>query len=158
MPEVTAPQLVTILRGKSLRNRTAVLLLPPSWFGREREIATRLGISFKDERDMLLSNLAPGQRYLGQTWRDLIAQQMDDLDRGSRPDGDCVLVANVDILLSSFLAADRRHFWAFLREAYKPSWGLLLVLPNETRRVMTPAERSDWASDGRLGVWAEGDM
>jgi hypothetical protein len=156
MSDISAVQLVEFLRGASLHNRSGILLLPPSWLGREPEIAMRLGISYADERERVLQQLTPGQRYLGMGWEDFISKGLEGLASDARPDGDCVLVANADLLLSSFETADRRLFWSFLYERYRPTWGVLLALPGETRRLMMETERSDWTSAGRLSIWEEG--
>lgn len=156
MSETSAEQLVESLRGASLHNRTCILLLPLPWLGREREIATRLEISYADEQERVLGQLDRGQKYLGMGWQDLIAKELTELACGVGPDGNCVLIANLDLLVSSFGAADRNLFWSFLRDSYRPTWGLLLALPDETRRLMTEGERSLWASTGRLAIWEEG--
>lgn len=156
MSEESAVQLVEFLRGASLHNRIGILLLPPSWLGHEPEIATRLGISYADERGRVLDQLAPGQRYLGMGWKDFISKGLDGLARDARPDGDCVLVSNADLLLSSFETAHRSLFWSFVYESYRPTWGLLLALPGKTRRLMTERERFLWTSAGRLAIWEEG--
>lgn len=152
--DLTASQLVGCLRGVSLKKRTGILVVPLPWLGRECEIATRLGISYEDERELVLNRLPPGQRFLGQSWKDVIAQDLDKLVCNSRLDGDCVLVANVDIIISSFLETDRNLFWKFLFDSYKPSKGVLLALPDNTQRLLTDTER--WTRAGRLANWLEG--
>lgn len=155
MSDLLVSQLIGYLRGSSLRNRTGILLVPVSWLGREREIASRLGISFDDECERVLGQLTPGQRYLGQTWVDL-AKDLDNMIQNSRPDGHCLLVANFDIVLSSLGTADRSLFWNFLYASYKPPYGLLLTLPDEIQRLITEQELSTWTSTGRLAIWEEG--
>ena len=157
MSDLSVLQLIGYLTGRSLRNRTGILLVPLSWLGHEREIASRLGISFDDECERILSQLMPGQRYLGQTWIDL-AKDLDGMIQNSRLDGRCLLVANLDIVLSSLGTDDRSLFWSFLYESYKPSYGLLLTLPNEIRRLITEQELSTWTGTGRLAIWDEGGL
>ena len=148
-----ATRLVAMLRGPYLHNRSGILLLPPSWLGREPESAARLGIYCEDHRQRVLSRLAPGQRYLGVDWTELISGDLDRLARDASPDGGCVLVANFDIMLSFLQSADRDRFWAFLREGFRPAWGLLLALPNMSQRLISDDERVEWASRGRLATW-----
>ena len=76
MSDVSVSQLVGCLKGWTLHNRTGILLVSPSWLGREAEIATRLAISFEDEREWVLRQLAPGQQYLEQNWNYLIRYNM----------------------------------------------------------------------------------
>ncbi len=157
MSDLSASQLVGCLSGRSLRNRTGILLVPLSWLGREPEIASRLGISFNDERERVLGQLTSSQRYFGQTWKDL-AEDLDSMIQNSRPDGRCILVANLDIVLSSLGTDDRSLLWSFLYENYKPSYGLLLTLPNEARRLIKEQELSTWTDTGRLAIWEGGGL
>ena len=157
MPEISATTLVRSLKGQTLRYRTGILLLPTPWLGREREVAARLGISYEDERERVLRHLAPSQRFLGVGWQDVIAQYLEDLIHDGRPEGDCILVANLDLLVCSFSTEDRRHFWRNLREIARPAWGLLLALPFETRRILTEEERLLWTSAGRVAIWTKED-
>jgi len=156
MRQISAIKLVDSLRGSTLRYRTGILLLPVPWLGREREVAARLGIAFQDERERVLRQMAPGQRFLGIGWQDVIAQHLEDLVRNGRPEGDCILIANLDLLVCSFSTEDRSHFWRNLREIVRPTWGLLLALPIETRRILTEEERLRWTSAGRVAIWTKG--
>lgn len=156
MDETTAARVVRLLKGQAHRHRTGVLLLPLPWLSREREIAARLGITYADERELVLQRLAPGQRYLGIGWEELITSYLDSHVRGVAPVGGCVLVANLDLLVCSLPSTDRDRFWSFVRASYRPSWGLLMALPEDTRRLMTDEERSLWAIAERLAVWEGG--
>lgn len=155
MLDLSVSQLVSDLQGMSLRNRTGILLLSLSWLEREPDIASRLGISFEDVDKWILGQLTPGQRYLGRTWKDLIAKDLSDMIKNSKLDGRCLLVANLDIILSSFTMADRSLFWSFLHQGFKPSCGILLALPIKTH-LMTENELSVWSNSGRLAIWQEG--
>ncbi len=158
MSSLSASQLVECLKGISLKNRTGILLLSLSWLGRESDIASHMGISFADERQWVLGQLKLGQRYLGQTWMGLITKDLDGMIRDSKLDGHCLLVANLDIILSSVGTANRSLFWSFIHKSYKPPCGVLLTLPSETRRIITDEELSVWAGTGRLAIWEEGAL
>ncbi len=153
MDETPAARLVSRLRGLSLRNRIGVLLLPPDWLGLERELAVRLGITYRDYRELALSRVTPDQKFLPTNWRGFISRDLDGLVREARPDGDCVMVANADLPISSLCQADRERLWSFLREIYKPAWGLLLTLPEASHRLITEDERRRWAIGQRLANW-----
>ncbi len=153
MPESDAKRLVKLLQGPYLRNRTAVLLLSQAWLGRESDLAARLGISYADHHALLLHSLVPGQRFLGIGWTDLIGGHLDGLVRGTLADGDCILVANIDIALSSLRSEDRHSFWGSLREHYRPACGLLLVLPERCQRLIPEDEYERWVSAERLARW-----
>ncbi len=146
---------ILAFQGISLRNRIGILFLSLSWLNREADIASRLGISFEDENTWVLDKLSPGQRHLGRTWEDLINKDLSDMIKNSKLDGRCLLVANLDIILSSFTMADRSLFWSFLHQGFKPSCGILLALPIKTH-LMTENELSVWSNSGRLAIWQEG--
>lgn len=158
MSDLTASQLVRYLRTAQLRNRTGILLVLPAWLGREKEIATRLGVGFEDERELVLRRLPSSQRFIERSWKDIITKDIDNIVRNSRQDGGCVLIANVDIILSSFIEADRLRFWEFLFDSYKPSKRILLTLPNITQRLLPDIERSRWIDARRLADWPEGEV
>lgn len=156
MSDQSASQLLRSLQGMSLRNRTGILFLSISWLNREADIASRLGISFEDENIWVLDKLAPGQRYLGRTWEDLINKDLSDMIKNSKLDGRCLLVANFDVILGSLRLADRSLFWSFLHESFKPSCGILITLPMKTH-IMTENEQSAWNNSRRLAIWREGE-
>lgn len=155
MTDQTPGSLVALLQGVTLRNRTGLLLLPSAWLGRESEAAVRLAIGYGDLQVAALASVAPGQKYLGLSWSGLIDGHISPLLRDSRPDGGCLLASNVDILLSALKPTDRGNFWRFLREDFRPSWGLILTLPETTRRLITDEEIGRWAADRRLTCWPE---
>ncbi len=156
MSDQSVSQLLSSLKGVSLRNRTGILFLSNSWLGREPDIASRFGVSFEDECKWVLGKLPTGQRFLGKTWEDLIDKDLSDMIKHSKLDGRCLLVTNFDIVLGSLNLADRSRFWRFLHESFKPSCGILLSLPMKTH-LMTDNEQSAWSNSGRLAIWQEGE-
>lgn len=129
--------------------------MPANWLGHEREIAARLIIDFADLRERALDHLLPGQRYLRLDPGWLIGQLLGELVDNKAPNGGAILVANVDLMVSSFRADARMGFWEALRRAYRPLSGLLLIVPVASQRLISPAERELWAVEGRLARWHE---
>ncbi len=153
MPEPDAKRLVALLQARYLRNRTGIMLLSQAWLGRESDLAARLGITYRDHRQLLLDSLAPGQRFLGIGWEDLVSTHLDSVARDAAVDGGCILVANIDVTLASLHVAERASFWSHLRELYKPACSLLLTLPNHYQRLIPEEEYQLWSSGERLASW-----
>ncbi len=155
MPETSSSRVLELLLHGDIRYRTGILEIAPSWLGREPEIAARLGIDFADLRERILSEVQPEQQQLDIDWRRLIDHDLGGLVANVLPTGGCILVANVDLFVSSLRAADREKFWSALREAYRHRWALLLALPATNRRLISPAERERWVVADRLAAWNE---
>lgn len=152
---ISAQCLVTRLGAIGLRHRSGLLCLPPHRLGREPEVAARLGVGYQDYRQWLLEQLAPGQRYLGFDWRQLIGHDLDGILSNAQPDRRCLLVSNFDLGVCALTAEDRQEFWTYLRESYRPAWGLLLALPHRSQRLIVDKELELWGADDRLAIWDE---
>jgi hypothetical protein len=155
MPNTPTARLVDQLQGDAYRNRTGILELPLTWLGREDELAARIGIGFSDIQASLLLNLSPDQRFLGADWRQLITRYFDPLTAGRPPNGGGIILANVDLLTSYLREGDREEFWRFLRQSYRPPWGLLLTLPAANQHLISSDERERWVATDRLVGWNE---
>ena len=153
MPEISPFRVLELLTHGDIRYRTGILELAPAWLGREREIAARLGIDFADLRERVLRQIKPGQRQLRIDWQRLIDRELGGLVENSFPMRGCVLVSNLDLIVSSLRAAERERFWSTLREAYRHRWGLLLTLPSTNGRLISSAERELWIAANRLAAW-----
>lgn len=153
MQNTAARELVSLLTAHALRYSTGLLFLTLPWLGREQEIAARLGAGYVSYQEFLLRRLAPDQRYLALTWQQVIGEDLDTIVRGPSPDGSCVVVANADIVLSALRSEERHSFWENLREIFRPSRGLLLALPEDSRRLISSSERARWFQMGRAAIW-----
>jgi hypothetical protein len=155
MHELAPARVLELLLHGDIRYRTGILEIAPSWLGREPEIAARLGVDFADLRERVLREVQPDQQQLDINWRRLIDDDLGGLVANALPRGGCILVANLDLFVSSLRAADRERFWRALREAYRHRWALLLALPSTNRRLISPAERERWVVANRLAAWNE---
>lgn len=153
MDETSASRLVRRLARGEFYRRTAILELPPEWLGREAEVAARLGIDRADLPARILGQLRPGQRYLGLDADRLISRELGSLVDNTISIGPVILVANVDLMVSSLRVAERARFWETLRQAYRPLGGLLLTLPVANERLIPPPERERWIVEERLARW-----
>ena len=153
MPDESATRLVNHLKSPQLRHRVGILTLPTTWLRREPEVAVRLGVGYVDLRALILSRLEPGRRYLSLGWAEFVSQNLEALVGDTRPDGDCLLVANTDLVLASWGFHERCRFWEFLREGCRPRWALLLALPTTARRLIADDERTNWIRAERFAGW-----
>jgi hypothetical protein len=155
MPETSPSRVLELLLHSDIRYRTGILELAPTWLGRERDVAALLAVDFADLREKVLSEVQPDQRQLHIDWRRLIDRDLGGLVANALPRGGCILVANLDLFISSLRVADRAMFWRTLREAYRHRWALLLTLPSTNGRLISPAERDRWIVADRLAAWNE---
>lgn len=145
-------ELAARLSGGGMYTRTAILLLPHGWVGREDEVAVRLGMGYVDYRAWKLSHLHESQTFLLYSADRLIAE-LDDVSAESHPFGS-LLISLLDLPLSALAPDQRQTFWNFLFGAFsKRLRALLVALPEEANNVL-PAHTADtWREAERLVSW-----
>jgi len=150
MALTTPSELVASLQRPALRVRTGLWLLPNPLLGQEANEAARLGIQAADLRAELLGQISPGSRYLSLDSDRLLAL-LDALSQ-RRSLGDCLLVHNLDLLLSRLTHQQRADFWQFVFSGFthRPS-ALLLTLPITAQETLLSNTWMDlWESGERL--------
>jgi hypothetical protein len=146
--------LMAQLKGGGLYTRTALLLLPPFWLGREGAIAVRLGTSHVDYQQWKVAQLALGQNFLMYSAERLI-NELDILCREEQ-DYATLLVSLFDLPLSALSSAERRKFWNFFFEAFmKRPRAVLLGLPENMTELLPDDLERRWRSSGRLAYWPQ---
>lgn len=152
MTRVDLADLVQLLRGPTLRVRTGILLVPSASLGNEPELAARVGVEAVDWRARKLTRVGSDSRYLGLSsetvMRDL-QELVDDVDLG----GNCLLIYDMDLILSALRYDERLRTWAALFSTFKQRRGLLFSLPARATNLLPVTERRAWEKDGRLAIW-----
>ncbi len=149
--ELNSPsEVVAFIRSRSMRVRTGIWLMPPSYLGQERNEAARLQIDAADLRSRLLTSLPEGARFAGLTPDRVLAL----LDETSQHPGasDCVLVYNVDLLLARLTRTDRKIVWQRLYQSMPYRRRALLVAIPDTAEALLPSadDLAQWGRDKRL--------
>lgn len=152
-PITDAEELARLLNSGGLYVRTALLLLPANWLGREGEIAVKLGVSHVNYQQWKLPQVQAGQAFLMYSAERLI----DELDAICREKHarSTLLVSLLDLPLSALHPAERRKFWHFLHGAFsKRARGLVLALPeNATTVLPDQTDLQSWHESHRLAHW-----
>lgn len=143
------------LRGRTLRSRTGLLLVPPNRLPDAPEIAARLGADAVDYACLVLESLPPGAKRLGitadseQARLDGVAETMDGAN--------IVLVHQLDLVISRLAMVDRGRFWRALREGFpQRRRALLLAMPTGAVHLLPEgAEWDAWQDGGRVAWWTQ---
>lgn len=148
-------ELVDRLLGGGLYTRTALLLLPHKWLGREAEVAARLGIGYINYQDWKSKELTEAHTFLLYSSERLL-NEIDDLCSRNQPYS-AVLLSSLDLPLSSLNLQHRHTFWEFLFAAFnKRPRALILALPEEAVDALPKGSALDiWKSTGRLVRWSD---
>lgn len=142
--------LVQLLRSRTLRSRTGVLLLPQGDIGEEQDVAARLNIEALDYAAYVEQSLPDDTRFVDASAEREIAR-LDAVASGSG-DYDCVMVYNLDLILSKLDAPSRHRIWTSLRTNFPyRARALILALPENAQLVQPDGEeRAGWEAAGRL--------
>ncbi len=151
---LSASELVQRLRSRTLRNRTGILLLPPTALQQIEDIAARLGIQSVDYRRLVLQRVPPGSRYAGISV-DAERQTIDALLEDTLGK-DCVLLYYLDLILARLEYAERQRLWTILfRETSNRSRALVLAMPATAKHLLPSADAlCDWKKDARVALYA----
>jgi hypothetical protein len=152
MLTVSPNDLIQTLKGETLRVRTGLWLAPKRILGCEADEATRLNIDAVDLRQPLLSSLPNGAQFLGLSADKII--QLFDVVCQTAQGSECLLVFNLDLLLSRLRQQERDWVWSQMYNGFPHrSRALLLLMPAEARHLIPPLETLRvWQADKRLAV------
>lgn len=148
----SATQLLDLLRPRTLRCRTGILLLPSQRLGQERDLAVPLRVDALDYCEYLQERLTPDSSFVpldaARLERDLDA--IAQLQQGQN----CVLVFNFDVALAKLPISEREVLWSRLRDSFphRPR-ALILAIP-QTAELLLPdiAARQIWEQAGRVAL------
>ncbi len=152
MPEPAPFALVGLLAKPELRIRTGILEIPPWCLGKEADLAVQLGVGCRDLREWKVARTPLDRKFIGVRWEALVKDIATVLSDSTVP-GYCVWVASVDVFLAGVSFRDRKCFWAFMRDTFRPSRGLVLSMPLGALNLLPEDERKLWMEFGRLSPW-----
>lgn len=143
-------KLVELLRSATLRTRIGLWCMPLEAAGREREIAVQLSVEAVDVRTPLRTKIAPGADYLRLSTVKII-ETLDSI-ASSTGRSDCVLVCNLDLLLSGVTQEQCTQVWEELFNGLPHrSRALLLAIPETATQIMPSDELlAAWRRDNRV--------
>lgn len=148
----SADDVVRLLNGGGLYVRTALLLLPGSWLGREGDLAVKLGVTHVNYQRWKAQRIPPEQSFLLYSAERLV-EELDALCREAHARS-TLLVSVLDLPLSALPLTERRKFWHFIHAAFsKRARGLLLALPEVAVVVPDEIDLESWRESGRLARW-----
>lgn len=144
-------ELITQLRHGRWRHRTALYLLPAAQLSRTAELAARWSIGHADVRTPLLATIAPDQRFLNLSEKRVI-EALDALCHDPQAH-ECVLVANLDLLLAKLGKQGQERVWQTLLNGFphRPR-ALLLAMPTAAPTLPSESLYAEWVADGRTAV------
>jgi hypothetical protein len=125
----------------TLRDRIKLWLIPSELIGKEDELAVRLGVDAIDIRDILKAELPKGTRFVG-LWKpdgdQIVYQSLDTISQkiGRR---ECVLVYNLDLLLSGLSSKGRQNFWSWVFIGFPHRTRAILLTLNEDAVDLLPS-------------------
>ena len=153
--QTEAAALAARLSGGGLYVRTALLLLPPHWLGREGEVAVRLNLSHVSYPTWKTAQLRSDQAFLMYSAERLITE-LGEICAEKHAHG-TLLVSAFDLPLSALKAPERRKFWGFLQGTFiKRPRALLLTFPHEAEFLLPDeSDLTRWQSEGRLSRWPD---
>jgi len=147
---VEAAELVTRLRGYSLRVRTGLWLLPVQLLQDMPNEAARLGIEAVDCARRLLAELPTDTRFVGLNSARII--ELLDVICLQNQSGDCLLIFNLDLLVARLRQRERNEVWMHLYSSFSHrSRGLLIAMPQGANALLPGGNGlTAWRRDGRL--------
>ena len=147
---VEAADLVTRLRGYSLRVRTGLWLLPVQLLQDMPNEGARLGIEAVDCAWYLLAELPTDTRFVGVNSARII-ELLDEICLQNQG-GDCLLIFNLDLLVARLKQSERHEVWMHLYTSFSHRFrGLLIAMPQGTNALLPGGDwLAAWHRDERL--------
>ena len=141
------------LRRPGLRHRIGVWLIPENLLGTEKQIAARLNLEPLDIRAVFLETLPSGTRYTGLTRPNgylKLLQTIENIGQAIHKK-DCLLIYNLDILLSGVEVYGREAFWeeVFSGLPYLTT-AIVLTIPEQAQQLFPTVLQIRWERDNRL--------
>ena len=150
METIPIEDLVKLLQSNELVVRTGLWLVPVKWNINAAGLAARFNMDALDMRQVWLDQLPHGVNMAGLR-RDRLLEVISNL-ADQQNQSDCVLLYNLDLLISGLSPKDRELFWhhSFKGLPHK-SRALLYLFPNEAyQQLIDPENRQTWEGSGRM--------
>lgn len=150
MAQTDLENLVEYLRRRTARTHVGLWLMPLNRIGHEAEIAVHLGVQALDIGKYLHDKLPPGAEFVRLSAKKVI-ETLDDV-ASSIGQSDCVLVYNLDLLLSGVRDEERQQIWQDLFNRFPGRARVLLIAIPDTATHLLPSESllKKWRDDSRL--------
>ncbi|MBU2496184.1 MAG: hypothetical protein KJ935_06795 [Candidatus Omnitrophica bacterium] len=150
MAQTDLETLVEYLRRRTARTHVGLWLMPLNRIGHEAEIAVRLGVQALDIGNYLHGKLPTGADFVRLSAQKVI-ETLDDV-ASSIGQSDCVLVYNLDLLLSGIKDEERQQIWLDLFNRFPGRARVLLIAVPDTATHLLPSEslHKKWQDDSRL--------
>lgn len=150
MPSTTLPELITTLRGPTLRVRTGLWVVPASLVGKEADRTAAYGVTAVDIRRPIVDGLLPNQTRLKVT-PGAVLSTLDAIIDHHLPTA-CGLILNLDLLLAALHSTDRDEAWDLLYSGLPHrSRALLLTMPVGASHLLPSLNNlGQWRREGRL--------
>jgi len=149
MAQTNIESLIYHLRFTS-RTRVGLWRFPLAKIGHEAEIAVHFVIEGLDVSAYMRERLPNGAEFVRLSEQKVL----DTLDEIASTHGkrDCVLVYNLDLLLSGVTSSERKRIWQFLFNGFpNRTRALLLVIPETADQLMPSETNIDaWLEDSRI--------
>lgn len=150
MAQTNLEILVDYLRRRTSRTHVGLWLMPLNRIGHEAEIAVHLGVQALDIGKYLHDKLPTGAEFARLSARKVI-ETLNDV-ASSIGQSDCVLVYNMDLLLSGVKDEERQQIWQDLFNRFPGRARVLLIAIPDTATHLLPSESllRKWQKDSRL--------
>lgn len=143
-------KLIEFLRSATFRTRIGLWYMPLRALGREKDIAVQLNVEAIDIRTPLYTKIAPGAEYLRLSTVKII--ETIDLIASTTGQSDCVLVYNLDLLLSWVSQKECSQVWKELFDGLPHrTRALLIAIPGTAKQILPEDRISEaWRRDNRI--------
>jgi len=150
MAQTELETLVEYLRRRTARTHVGLWLMPLNRIGHEAEIAVHLGVQALDIGSYYHDKLPPGAEFVRLTAKRVMETLYDIAS--SIGQSDCVLVYNIDLILSGVKDEERQQIWQELFNRFPGRARVLLIAIPDTAIHLLPSESllRKWIDDSRL--------
>lgn len=152
MATISIEDLIKLLRSNELVVRTGLWLIPATWVVNETGLAARFNMDALDMRQIWLEQL-PDRARLAGLRQDRLLETISQIANQQNM-GDCILLYNLDLLISGLSPGDRQIFWnhSFNGMPHRAR-ALLYLFPDEAyNQLIDPQNRNNWERSGRMAV------
>lgn len=132
----------------TLRDKTALFLVPPEKYREQAEIAGRLpSATVVDWREVVLGDVKPSQRFLNTSVDTELARIRKIADSG----GETICLVNTEYFLARFSPEERGRFWRGLWGSFPhTASAVVLFVLNSAEIVPDKLDLAAWEQQGRL--------
>ena len=152
METIAIDSLIKLLLSNELVVRTGLWLVPASWNINVPDFAARFNMDALDMRKVWLEQLPQGGKMAGLRQGRLL--EVIDRIANQQNHSNCVLLYNLDLLISGLAPEDRKIFWyhSFNGLPHKTCALLYLFLDEAYNLLIDPENRKNWEGSSRMAI------